>query len=100
VVPKAEAWSDHVRLRLQSCRVAYSEPSQLQGAALAELRRQADLDRRATASKLQKLERRLTDHVVSSPTREGWADVQGSVIGVIEEVAALARRFQSLEESS
>jgi DNA repair exonuclease SbcCD ATPase subunit len=48
---------------------------------------------------IQQLDRKIQDHV-SAPAvgREKWADLQGSVSGMLEEMSALARRVEGLDE--
>eukprot|EP00419_Tripos_fusus_P040819 CAMPEP_0172787966 /NCGR_PEP_ID=MMETSP1074-20121228/206711_1 /TAXON_ID=2916 /ORGANISM="Ceratium fusus, Strain PA161109" /LENGTH=1772 /DNA_ID=CAMNT_0013624987 /DNA_START=12 /DNA_END=5330 /DNA_ORIENTATION=- len=66
---------------------------------VAEMQRQVESDRRAVHRQLEQLDRRLHD-VVAAPSvgRERWADLQGSVSGLLEEMSALARRVEGLEE--
>lgn len=69
------------------------------GVAVAEMHRQAEAERRAVTRQIQQLERRFQEQLVQ-PTggRERWADLQGSVNGLLEEMSAMARRVESLDE--
>lgn len=69
------------------------------GLALSELQRQVAEDRRAQQRQLEALERRLQEHLTApAANRERWADLQGSVSGLLEEVANLVRRVEGLDE--
>jgi hypothetical protein len=67
--------------------------------AVGELQRQAEAEKRSLGRQMQNFERRLQDHM-NAPNvgRERWADLQGSVSGVLEEMAALSRRVEGLDE--
>lgn len=68
-------------------------------AMIADLRRQAELERRVVQQQIRQLERRLQEQLAGPlPGRERWADLQGSVSGVLMEVAALGRRVDGLDE--
>eukprot|EP00928_Gymnodinium_smaydae_P033165 TRINITY_DN23828_c0_g6_i1.p1 TRINITY_DN23828_c0_g6~~TRINITY_DN23828_c0_g6_i1.p1 ORF type:complete len:1516 (-),score=411.09 TRINITY_DN23828_c0_g6_i1:124-4560(-) len=68
-------------------------------AAVAEAQRQGEAERRALARQVANLERRVSEHQ-SGPAagRERWADLQGSVSGVLEEMQSLSRRVEGLDE--
>lgn len=69
------------------------------GLALSELQRQVAEDRRTQQRQLDALERRLQEHLTApAANRERWADLQGSVSGLLEEVANLVRRVEGLDE--
>eukprot|EP00439_Symbiodinium_sp_Y106_P000231 s4931_g1.t1 len=84
------------------------------GIVVAELQRQGAEDRRLVQRQLDHLERRLQarsfrQSVIKSvhdwkeqlgmpASRERWADLQGSVTGLLEEVAGLVRRVEGLDE--
>lgn len=66
---------------------------------VAELQRQQEADRRATQRQLEHLERRIQEQVTApAQGRERWADLQGSVTGMLEEMSTLARRVENLDE--
>eukprot|EP00929_Paragymnodinium_shiwhaense_P035151 TRINITY_DN1901_c0_g1_i6.p1 TRINITY_DN1901_c0_g1~~TRINITY_DN1901_c0_g1_i6.p1 ORF type:complete len:1664 (-),score=582.66 TRINITY_DN1901_c0_g1_i6:178-5169(-) len=68
--------------------------------AVADLQRQAESEKRSISRQLQQLERRVQEQL-NTPTvqsRERWADLQGTVSGVLEEMAALSRRVEGLDE--
>jgi len=67
--------------------------------AVAELHRQAEAERKSVCRQLHHLERRFQDQL-SEPVmkRERWADLQGSVNGLLEEVTAMGKRIESLDE--
>eukprot|EP00435_Cladocopium_sp_Y103_P073725 s216_g44.t2 len=69
------------------------------GLAMSELQRQVAEDRRTAQRQWDAMERRLQEHL-SAPAanRERWADLQGSVSGLLEEVANLVRRVEGLDE--
>jgi len=66
------------------------------------LQRQHDADRRRLAQLERKLEAKLEESTRESMRendgREKWAEVQGSVKGLIDETQALTRRVESLDE--
>ncbi|CAE8607053.1 unnamed protein product, partial [Polarella glacialis] len=71
------------------------------GIVVAELQRQAADERRSVHRQLEHLERKLQDQMAApSAGRERWADLQGSVSGLLEEMSALARRVESLDEKA
>lgn len=47
---------------------------------------------------LDHLERRLQEQLAMPASRERWADLQGSVTGLLEEVAGIVRRVEGLDE--
>jgi len=66
---------------------------------VGELQRQVDSERRTVHRQLQQLERRFQDHIATpAVARERWADLQGKVDGMLEEMSALARRVEGLDE--
>eukprot|EP00927_Polykrikos_kofoidii_P030676 TRINITY_DN26404_c0_g1_i1.p1 TRINITY_DN26404_c0_g1~~TRINITY_DN26404_c0_g1_i1.p1 ORF type:complete len:647 (-),score=144.90 TRINITY_DN26404_c0_g1_i1:82-1989(-) len=68
-------------------------------AAVSEVQRQGEADRRGLSRQLHDLEKRVFEEL-SNPTtaRDRWAELQGSVGGVLEEMTALSRRVESLDE--
>eukprot|EP00747_Dinoflagellata_sp_TGD_P077806 gnl/TRDRNA2_/TRDRNA2_159758_c0_seq2.p1 gnl/TRDRNA2_/TRDRNA2_159758_c0~~gnl/TRDRNA2_/TRDRNA2_159758_c0_seq2.p1 ORF type:complete len:1484 (+),score=354.52 gnl/TRDRNA2_/TRDRNA2_159758_c0_seq2:165-4454(+) len=67
--------------------------------ALQSLQRQGEAERRTLARQVQQLERKLQDQMAAPSTgRERWADLQGSVSGLLEEMSALVRRVDGLDE--
>ncbi|CAJ1456916.1 unnamed protein product [Effrenium voratum] len=69
------------------------------GMVLAELQRQSAEDRRTVQRQLEHFDRRLQEHLAApAASRERWADLQGSVSGLLEEVASLVRRVEGLDE--
>ncbi|CAE7641513.1 unnamed protein product [Symbiodinium sp. CCMP2456] len=68
------------------------------GIVVAELQRQGAEDRRLVQRQLDHLERRLQEQLAMPASRERWADLQGSVTGLLEEVAGLVRRVEGLDE--
>lgn len=69
-------------------------------AVIAELQRQAEADRRSMQRQLEILERRQEQVSGSGGAggRERWAELQGSVSGLLEEMTSLSRRVESLDE--
>jgi len=67
---------------------------------LAELQRQAEAERRSMQRQLEHLERRQEQMGGSggSGGRERWAEIQGSVSGLLEEMSSLSRRVEGLDE--
>ncbi|CAE7387999.1 unnamed protein product [Symbiodinium natans] len=65
---------------------------------VSSLQRQCEVDRRRLAQLEKKLEAQLDDRADKHDGRERWAEVQGSVNGLIEETQALARRVDGLDE--
>ncbi|CAE7363806.1 unnamed protein product [Symbiodinium natans] len=69
------------------------------GVVVAELQRQGAEDRRLVQRQLDHLDRRLQEQLaMPAASRERWADLQGSVTGLLEEVAGLVRRVEGLDE--
>lgn len=62
------------------------------------LQRQSETDRRRVTQLERKLEARLEDRAHQGDGREKWAEIQGSVTGLIEETQALTRRVEGLDE--
>jgi len=69
-------------------------------AAIAEVRRQAEVERRCFRQQLRTLERRMQEHLGAGPVSapERLADMQGSVSGLASETAGLSRRMDSVDE--
>jgi len=69
-------------------------------AAIAELRRQSEVERRGFRQQLRNLERRMQEHLGTDPmpAPERFADMQGSVSGLTSEMAGLSRRMDSVDE--
>lgn len=65
---------------------------------VSSLQRQCEVDRRRLAQLEKKLEAQLDDRADKHDGRERWAEVQGSVNGLIEETQSLARRVDGLDE--
>lgn len=69
--------------------------------ALADAQRKRDTDRRLNDRRLQQLEQKVEsvfdDRARDTDSRKKWAEVQGSVNGLIEEVQNVARRVDGLE---
>mmetsp|Transcript_67406 Transcript_67406/g.161678 ORF Transcript_67406/g.161678 Transcript_67406/m.161678 type:complete len:1142 (-) Transcript_67406:61-3486(-) len=67
--------------------------------AVAEIHRQAEAERKSMSRQLHHLEKLFQDQL-SEPVmkRERWADLQGSVSGILEEVASLGKRIEALDE--
>jgi len=69
------------------------------GAVVAELRRQGELERRGVQQQLRQMERRMQEQLAAPALgRERWADLQGSMSGLVMEVSALSRRVDGLDE--
>ncbi|CAE8618452.1 unnamed protein product, partial [Polarella glacialis] len=62
------------------------------------LQRQCEADRRRLAQLERKFEAKLDEKAREGDGRERWAEVQGSVNGLIEETQALTRRVEGLDE--
>jgi len=67
-------------------------------AMIAELQRQAEAERRSMQRQMEHLERRQEQLSAPAAGRERWADLQGSVSGLLEEMSSLSRRVESLDE--
>eukprot|EP00928_Gymnodinium_smaydae_P038959 TRINITY_DN26737_c0_g3_i1.p1 TRINITY_DN26737_c0_g3~~TRINITY_DN26737_c0_g3_i1.p1 ORF type:complete len:1730 (+),score=510.19 TRINITY_DN26737_c0_g3_i1:209-5398(+) len=65
---------------------------------ISSLQRQCEADRRRIAGLERKVEARLEESARDGENRERWAEVQGSVSGLIEETQGLTRRVESLDE--
>jgi len=69
---------------------------------IKELHRQSDLDRRRISQFERKVEARLDESLRETlrenDGREKWAEVQGSVKGLLEETQSLTRRIDGLDE--
>lgn len=66
--------------------------------AVTQVQRQSETDRRRLLQLERKLEFRLDDKVRDGEGREKWAELQGSVAGLIEEMQAMTRRVEGLDE--
>jgi len=62
------------------------------------LQGQAEADRRRVTQLERRLESRLEEKAREGDGREKWAEIQGSVKGLIEETQALTRRVEGLDE--
>lgn len=69
-------------------------------AAIAEVRRQSEVERRCFRQQLRILERRMQEQLGAGPVSapERLADMQGCVSGLASEMAGLSRRMDSLDE--
>jgi len=69
-------------------------------AAIAEVRRQSEVERRWFRQQLRALERRMQEHLGAAPVSapERLADMQGSVSGLVSEMAGLSRRMDGVDE--
>jgi len=67
-------------------------------AMVAGLQRQSETDRRRLVQLERKLDNRLEDRARENDGREKWAEIQGSVNGLIEENISLTRRVEGLDE--
>merc|ERR1719491_2642329 len=73
---------------------------------ISGLQRQCDGDRRSMERRMEQLDRQFqgfatrldSEHARDSDWREKWAEVQGSLNGLVEETQALARRVDGLDE--
>eukprot|EP00930_Biecheleria_cincta_P102028 TRINITY_DN9369_c1_g1_i1.p1 TRINITY_DN9369_c1_g1~~TRINITY_DN9369_c1_g1_i1.p1 ORF type:complete len:1391 (+),score=379.95 TRINITY_DN9369_c1_g1_i1:242-4174(+) len=69
------------------------------GIVVAELQRQLADERRNVHRQLEQLDRRLQEQLAAPAVgRERWADLQGSVSGMMDEMSAMARRVEGLDE--
>eukprot|EP00931_Biecheleriopsis_adriatica_P046722 TRINITY_DN26856_c0_g1_i1.p1 TRINITY_DN26856_c0_g1~~TRINITY_DN26856_c0_g1_i1.p1 ORF type:complete len:1680 (+),score=520.77 TRINITY_DN26856_c0_g1_i1:66-5105(+) len=62
------------------------------------LQRQCEADRRRIGQLEKKLEAKLEERADKQDGRERWAEIQGSVNGLIEETQSLTRRVEGLDE--
>jgi len=93
------AWPEAGMPSPRTPRQPHANPELRLSVAVAELQRQAEAERRNMNRQLQQLERRFQEQC-TAPTvgRERWADLQGSVSGLLEEMSSLARRVEGLDE--
>eukprot|EP00930_Biecheleria_cincta_P062788 TRINITY_DN4822_c0_g1_i4.p1 TRINITY_DN4822_c0_g1~~TRINITY_DN4822_c0_g1_i4.p1 ORF type:complete len:1651 (+),score=530.46 TRINITY_DN4822_c0_g1_i4:89-4954(+) len=66
--------------------------------SVSTLQRQCEADRRRVTQVEKKLETKLDERSDKGDGRERWAEIQGSVNGLLEETQALARRVEGLDE--
>lgn len=70
--------------------------------AVAGIQRQRDADRRFTDRRIQQLEQKVEgyseERAREVDARKRWAEVQGSIVGLIEEHQVLSRRLDGFEE--
>jgi len=85
---------------MTSPRTPRQHPSELRvGLAVSELQRQAAENHGKVQRQLDGFDRKLQEHLAApAANRERWADLQGSVSGLLEEVAGLVRRVEGLDE--
>lgn len=68
-------------------------------ATVAELRRQSELERRCLQQQIRGLDRRLQEQLGGSGQgQKQWADIQGSMSGMLLEMAAFGRRIDGMDE--
>ncbi|CAK9040933.1 unnamed protein product [Durusdinium trenchii] len=96
--PVVNAWADGVMASPRTPRPHQSELRTV-GLAVSELQRLCAEDRRVMQRQLDSFDRRLQEHLAApAASREKWANLQGSVSGLLEEVASLVRRVETLDE--
>ncbi|CAK0911892.1 unnamed protein product [Prorocentrum cordatum] len=66
---------------------------------IKEQRAKREAERRSMQRQIEHMERRLQEQIHAPAVgRERWADLQGSMGGLLEEMSALARRVEGLDE--
>jgi len=66
---------------------------------ISSVQRQGEADRRRVAQLERKLENRFDERGREGDARERWAELQGSVNGLVEETQALSRRVDGLDQT-
>eukprot|EP00434_Breviolum_minutum_P029059 symbB.v1.2.025706.t1/scaffold2512.1/size77315/1 len=96
--PLLNSWMPETAMT--SPRTPRQHPSELRvGLAVSELQRQAAENHGKVQRQLDGFDRKLQEHLAApAANRERWADLQGSVSGLLEEVAGLVRRVEGLDE--
>jgi len=88
----------HVTAQRMALQSQFSALTEKVNVVIAGLQRQCDGDRRRLAQLERKVETRLDDDSRKNDGREKWAEIQGSVNGLLEETQALTRRVEGLDE--